>query len=824
MSIFARIFQRLWVIVLICACGYLVWSNQGRVRRVDYVSGLEGRARRADVLDAGSPTGYADGQRELIIPEANEDSFHWIAQTQQMFARGEPRVRHVDYENAPAGRDVTAASPYRWWLGLVAVVGHEATGRPMGVSVEWAALYSDPILHLILLLGAGVLAARRLGGLAAALLSAGLAAMFPFASGFLPGMPDQHGLANALALGSILVLVAGLGAPGSGAGPGAPSRRADRWFALAGIIGGLGMWVSVSTQVPVTAGIMLGAFTASWVSRGDLPGNPPGERVPAPWRVWAVSGGATVLAAYAAEYFPGHMGSLRMESVHPLYGLAWIGGGELLERAGSWIRGEKPARGWREVAAIVLSCAAVASLPVVYWVTRDPTFLAKDSIWAHLTLLPNGAVAANSWAWLRRDGASPAAWATLLPLIAVPPAAWLVLRPAAGPLLRARLSVALGPVLVALGFASQRLSWWGVFDGALLVLVAAGASGEGKLGRLPARWIWAATVIGSAILGVAQLSPKGAIGQEMTLTSRESEQLIERHLAHWLEKRTGEEGIVVFAPPSETTALCFFGGLRGIGSFAADNRAGFGATLAIAAASTMEEAQGGLQGHGARYVVIPSWDPFFEEFAHLYLAEKFSGRSSLLVTALRRWNLPPWLRPVPYQMPVGGGFEGQSVLVFEVVDEQSPATAAGRLAEYFIETGNLRNASVAAEALKKFPGDVGALAARAQVQSALGDAAASAKTMDVLLSRLSNGGDRYLPWDRRISLATVLVRGGQIGLARDQMRRCMGDLNEGRLRSLSTASLYDLLVLAHAFGLEITDPRIRDLAVDLLPDNLRGSL
>ena len=89
---------------------------------------------------------------------------------------------------------------------------------------------------------------------------------------------------------------------------------------------------------------------------------------------------------------------------------------------------------------------------------------------------------------------------------------------------------------------------------------------------------------------------------------------------------------------------------------------------------------------------------------------------------------------------------------------------------------------------------------------------------------LSNGGDRYLPWDRRISLATVLVRGGQIGLARDQMRRCMGDLNEGRLRSLSTASLYDLLVLAHAFGLEITDPRIRDLAVDLLPDNLRGSL
>jgi hypothetical protein len=38
-----------------------------------YVSGLEGRARTVDVPDAASPTGYADGQRELIVAEANEE-------------------------------------------------------------------------------------------------------------------------------------------------------------------------------------------------------------------------------------------------------------------------------------------------------------------------------------------------------------------------------------------------------------------------------------------------------------------------------------------------------------------------------------------------------------------------------------------------------------------------------------------------------------------------------------------------------------------------------------------------------------------------------
>ena len=204
--------------------------------------------------------------------------------------------------------------------------------------------------------------------------------------------------------------------------------------------------------------------------------------------------------------------------------------------------------------------------------------------------------------------------------------------------------------------------------------------------------------------------------------------------------------------------------------------------------------------------------------------KKFASRSSLLVTSLRHWNLPPWLRPVPYQLLVGGAFEGQSVLVFEVVDEQSPAAAASRLAEYFVETGDLGSAAAAAEALRRFPGDIGALAARMQVQSARGDAAGSAKTMDALLARLSNGGDRYLPWDRRVSLATVLARGGQYRLAGEQTRRCIEGLKEDRLRSLTTGSLYDLLVLAHAFRMEIPDPRIRDLAVELLPDNLRSQI
>lgn len=318
--------------------------------------------------------------------------------------------------------------------------------------------------------------------------------------------------------------------------------------------------------------------------------------------------------------------------------------------------------------------------------------------------------------------------------------------------------------------------------------------------------------------------PDGFAGQATVLTGAESEQLVTRHLAHWLAKRTGEPGVVVFAPPSETTTLSYFGGLRGIGSFSPDNSVGLGNTLAIAGAQTMEEAQDDLQARGVRYIIIPSWDPFFSEFAQRYLVKELAHRSSMLIGELRRWNLPPWIQAVPYQMPVGGGFEGQSVLVFEVVDPQTPAAAAGRLAEYLVETGDLDSAAAVAERLRRFPADVGALAAEAQVQTARGDTEASAQTLASLLARLSSGGDRYLAWDRRVSVAVVLARAERFDLARDQVRRCVAEANEARLRSLSAASLYDLLVLAHSFHIEFADARLRDLALDLLPGDLRNRI
>jgi hypothetical protein len=818
MSSSARILPRLWVIAPAIALGFLAWCDEARIHRVERVCGLAGRAQPVDVIDAASPTGYPDGQRELIVPEANESSFEWIAQTQQMFARGEARVRRVDYENAPDGHPVSLASPYRWWLGLVAWLAHEASGMPIGFSVERAALYADPALHLLLVAGGAIFAAWRFGGFASALLSVGLVVLFPLSSDFLPGMPDQRGASDICVIGSILFLLAGMAAPGAES----TDRGAGRWFALAGVAGGLGAWMSVQTQVPMAAGIGIGAVLAARVG-------PRGAAVSASnfangWRIWAWSGGATVLLAYLAEYAPDHMGAWRMDLVHPLYGLAWIGAGELLARAVGCIRGTRQSWGVRGILVTALAAAAVAAPLVVMWRTRNWGFLGRDLSWARLSGLPGGTVAASTRVWLLRDGATPEAWATLLPLVVVGPAAWLALRRSTQADFRASLALAFGPVLVALGFACERLSWWSELDCALLALAVAAAAHGWRLARLSGRWVLGAIALACAAAGAAQFLPQGSAGPDLKLTPAEAEGLVERHLAHWLAKRTGEEGAVVFAPPRETTALCFYGGLRGIGSFAPDNTAGFGATLAISSASTMDEAQDYIQGREIRYVVLPLWDPFFNNFARLYLAAKYSSRPNFFAGELRRFHLPLWLRPVPYQAPVSAGNSGQSALVFEVVAEQSPAAAASRLAEYLIEMGDLEEAAGVGDGLQRYPGDVGALAARAQVQAARGGAAAATETVDALAARLSSGDDRYLPWDRRVSVAIVMAQAGRTELSRVQTRRCLAEVNEVRLRSLSTGSLFDLLVLGRSFGLEIAEPRLRDLALGLLPGDLRSQL
>jgi hypothetical protein len=805
-----------WLPVLIGACGFWLWLTVVRVHRVEYVSNLVGTDA---VVDPASPTGYAGGLRQLMVPEHDNNSCQWIVQTQQMLARHEWHVRHVDYDNAPLGRDILTPSPYRWWLGAVACVDHLLFRRPIGLSMESAALAADPVLQLLLLIGSVIFAARRFGNLPAAALAAAMVTIYPFSGTFLAGQPNDQSLAQILALWSALFLLAGV-ASGESADAG---RRTRHCFLAAGLAGGIGLWVSPGTEVPILAGIVLGGIAAAWTKRRAARAGDPTGSQPLPWRIWAVAGAGTSLVAFLLEYAPAHLGGLHLETVHPLYGLAWLGAGEWLMRLNLQQPGGTPTRSRRAVATMILAALPVAALMVLALLPAQRALFIADADLMRLTKLPGGPAASNLWAWMRHDSLSLNFVATCLPLLLLLiPAGWLLARRDPAAARRTAVCLSLGPVLVALALSCVYLRSWNTLDTGLLALmvaiVPASPFGSGSGFR---KWAWVGGVVLGLVPGLVLLVGDARRDLQDTVNDTDVEALIERDLAFWLANASGAPGTVVLAPPGMTTALYFHGGLSGIETLDPRNQAGLLGAMRIAGASSPDEARALAESRNLGYIVVPSWDNSLDEYARIG-----SGQfDHTFVAFLHRWLPPRWLRPVPYHLPKVAGFEGQSVAVFQVVEVEDNATALSHLAEYFVEMGQFERAAVVASTLQRsYPADLGAVVARAMTARAGGYPAALGPALEDVETLVSRGGDKTLPWDRRVSLAIVLAEGKRFDLGRDQVRQCLAEMNEERLRSLTTMSLYRLQVLSRAFGLDIADPRLRDLARSLLPAELRGRI
>lgn len=807
-----RIPQRAWLIVPLLALAFTAAATAIRVRRIEYVTDVAGAQAHASQGAAPEQRGR-DWQPRLIIPGHHNESFEWLDQTRQMFSLGQWRVRYVDYENAQIGREVFASCPYRWWLAGVAWCYHAVSGAPIGPSVEWAALYADPLL--MLLFGAATIAfvARRFGVLAAALATAALAAFFPFASEFTPGAPDDHGLVRACAVWSVLLLAAGarsLGAADAG-------RSARRWFVVGGLVGGLGMWVNVSRQLPIIAGIAVGGGLAAWVARASADGRPP-----LPWRAWSLAGAATCLGAYLLEFFPSYLGGWELRAIHPLFGLVWIGIGEILARITPRMDGGSPGWSFRGVTASVLAVAAVASLPAAIWLGHNLGLLAVEVPSMQLTLLPGTVEAPNLWAWMLQNGLTATVCATVFPLLIVIPALVLLLQASLGPGPRVPIALAIGPVFVAVLFAYREISWWNGVDSAVLVLLVVSAAAVREMRRpLVLRILSAAlgaAVLLSAAFGAVQLWPSAEARIKDGLTKTEILGLIERDMAYWLAKHVGSSGAVALAPPNETATLYYYGGIRGLATFGWEDRVGLQAAVRITSATTPEEAQELIGVYGVTHILMPQWDPYMEAFAQIgggQLEGSFLDR-------LYKWNLPAWLKPVQYLVPNVPGFEGQSVIVLEVVDEQDDAVALGRIAVYLAEMGQLDLAAKAGAALRRFPADLGALLARAQVEEACGETDAFAESADLLVRRIASGADRDLQWDQRVALSVLLVQDHHMDLARPRLKQCIAELDADKLRSLSTNLLFRFQVLRRALNMDIPDPSLRSLSLDLLPPDLRS--
>lgn len=846
MSFPTRSFARLWLFVPLGALGLLFFTNGLRIRHVERVSNLVGVA---PATDAASLTGYAGGSRQLVVPEHNVASFQWITQTQLAWAEHRWRLQHVDYDNAPAGREVKNSALYRWWFEAVARLDYWISDRSPGAAVEQAALFADPLLHGLLLLLTALFVARQFGALAAATFALGWALIFPLAGAFLPGQPDDFGLAQGLALWSVLLLLAAFGKP---------KRIQQRWLAGAGAVAGLGLWVNLYVQLPIVGGIVLGALLAAVVSRyrwnpqratlsnpasntatepekssatiermpAAAPDRPTSESPllalePSAWRAWALGGAVATLIAYFIQYFPAHFFSADLKTIHPLFAVAWAGLGELLRRAVMLLHGGvTPWTRWNRV-GFIAAAGAVLVIPVNALWHWPVIFFGEDPLAPRLSNLPGSGVAPNLFVWLSQAGPMAIA-ATLLPLLLLAPTLWILVRRQAGPARAAALATASGPVIVALVVAVFHLRWWAVLDGMLLALFVAGVAVLRDAGtREPRRLVWVGCLLLSLVPAIVVGWPGATSRDHDSVTLPEAVSLVERDLGQWLAGR-GEPGrTVVLASPNLTASLCYYASMRGLATPYRENRDGFFGSARIASATLPDEALLLAQQRGVTHIVVASWDPYLDQYARL--GADRSEQS--LIGLLHRWLPPRWLRPIPYRLPQIAGLEGHSVTVFEIVEVQDNATALGRLAEYFVEMGMLDEAyRVSATLARSFGNDFGAMIARAVTAHAVQENTAFDAVIAELLPQLSAGVDRSLPWDRQVSLAIVLAQAKRFDQARSQVRQCLAELDASRLRSLTPASLYQLHVLIQAFRLTIEDPALRDLAFQLLPAETRAAM
>jgi hypothetical protein len=806
MNLSPRLASRAWIISLVLALGFIAWVQHRRMERVDFVSNLGLTARLQP--DASSPTGYAGSRRKLIAPGHNNESYQWIAQTQQMVAEKAWRLRHVDYDNAPVGRAVDTPSPYRWWLAAVAWIDHLVTGHSMGLAIERAALWADPLLQVILLVAGTVVVAVRFGPRAALLLPVAAAVLFPLGGVFLPGAPDDGGLVRLVLGASVLALLASLGPRDQAA----PQKGG---YVFAGVLGGIAFWLSVNLATMVMLGLLLSGLMVVWWNRRD-----PAWRQP--WRQWGVAGAVTVVAAWLIEFAPAHLdlSQWRLLQIHPLYALLWLGIGECLTRTEALVRADKHTRRKADAAWLVLAVLAIAAVPVAIGLKVPDGFPGKEAFATRLSALGDDMEAANLATWVAHQKSSGAILATFVPLLVLVPALVQLFQRGADRTKKTRTWVLLGPVVVSLVLACSQLSWWNTLDILLLLLAVVAYSGP----QAPGLKIWP-TLAGLAIavpgLLVLWPAPLPATGPDEPLERHEQEALIERDCAHWLSQRVGADGAIVLAPPNLTTSLIFHGGLRGLGSPYRENQDGFRASVRIAGATSADEAYALVQQRKLTHILIPSWDDFLNEYARLGADQP----EHTLMGMINGWVHPRWLRPVVYYMPTPQGFEDDRLLVFEVTDVQDHATWLSRLTEYFIDMGQLQLATIAAHTLAtNYSADLGAQVAKARTELMRHDRPALNQSLETILRGLQDGSAETLAWDRRVSLCLLLAECGRTEQAREQAQRCFDEMSELDLRSVSEPTLFNFLGLCKAYGFKFQDESLLQAAKRLLPPPLQSRL
>ncbi len=609
------------------------------------------------------------------------DGETWIRHAIALTEGHSARLRETDIDNAPYGREVHWNSAWAWWLAGLGHLRAAITGEPLPTAIERAAFWANLPVLLVVLFGFSAWAGRRFGAIGAVVVALAIAGHRGFYEGFYPAYPDHHGIISATLLGLILGAVfmgAGWWRPAAEKQPSfLPRSRALalRAATLSAVFGALGLWISAASVVIPIALVGIAGLTMTLLAGRDLQ-SIGAVAEPSVWRRWSRVGAAVSFAFYLLEYAP-HF-AMRLEVNHPLYSLAWLGGGELVALVLAWRAGiETPAPSQR--LRWTLAALAVAAAPVALLIGGSTWFIPAEPfmqrIHAQIDEFQPLWVRMHEFGWhAYRDHAG----FHLLPFVA----ALLLLARRPAPAARALIIFALAVALpmTALGWLQNR--WLLTASSAQIVLVMVLLAAWVSSWR-PDRSVWlrAATVV-SACAVLYGVAPRTLIRERLLVESKhdvqtgEAMQLLYRDIAQRLHDDQPAGNIVLLASPNASTGIGYYGRFQTIGTFYWENYDGLRASAEIFSASSDTEAAQLIRQRGITHIAMVSNCNFLPEYFHSLHPEAPIEN----VKAAFGWRLllgshqPVWLRPIPYEVPPQFSRLKSQVRLFAVDDAAMAAT------------------------------------------------------------------------------------------------------------------------------------------------------
>jgi tetratricopeptide (TPR) repeat protein len=642
----------------------------------DYVTVVD-RLGLRDAPAAATP-------HQQVIPARFADAQMWVRHARAGRDAGETRVRFTRVDNAPHGREVHWASPLAWLIRLSDTLGNAER------TLLW---FNAPLLLALIMLFSGW-AAQRAGAGAGVLVAVAMVGHNRFYDSFAPANVDHHGLLTASVFGLVLGLVfmgAGWWKPNLGGtfttllpSDAASTRRAA---VVSAVSGALGVWVSAASVLPAIALAGAAGLIVAWW-RGPAALRDGARFDPGAWQLWGGVGGGLAGVCYLIEYAPHHL-HLRLEVNHPLYSLAWWGGGGLVALLGARVAERGQARGWGRLGLqLFLPGLAVAAVPVVMLAGGDQVFALRDPFIAELRhyvlegkTLPEVA---------RTLGFGAVAYQLGSGLLLVPAFALAGRARGEGAVL-AGFATLVAAAFLVLGFWEVR--WWFVGSATQIVLLLTLLA----INRRP--WTWV-LLVAAVLLLPAAFARIAAVRSDVRagiIDARDILQPLYRDLAAALRAAQPDGDIVLLASPNASAGIGYFGNFKSLGTLFWENTPGLKAAAAIYSARTDEEAARLIRARGVTHVVVIPTASFHVEYFQLLhpgapgseISRTFGHR------LLAKQPDIPWLQPIPYRKPPDLDLAPAGVRLYRVAFEVTEEERRFQMAVALVAAGDLAEAETA---------------------------------------------------------------------------------------------------------------------------------